>query len=176
MERIRTEALRKLVGYWASIRRGRAMPTHADVDPLDIPLRSLPQVFKVEPLWERNPLVFRYRLVGTGVTRMTGRDLTGQEMVPERFGEHGETVLAPFRQCAKEARPYLCNGRFAWREHGFSSESVYLPLGVDLRVDVLLCGLVGVASEEASRENLIRVSDYRWRVIEEHEVAALVEE
>lgn len=168
--------MRQLVGYWGHIRRGRAMPEHADIDALGIPRLALPQVFMVEPLWERDPLIFRYRLVGTGVTRMTGRDLTGKEMGPERFGEHGETVLAPLRQCATEARPYFCNGRFAWRDHGFFSESVYLPLGAEAGVDMLLCGLVGIASEEASRDKIVRVSDYQWRVIEEPEIAALAEE
>lgn len=167
MEPIRTQAMRELVAYWAGLRGDRPMPAYGEVDPLDIPRAALAQIFIVEPLWDRDPLIFLYRLVGTGVTQMTGRDLTGKEMVPKRFGEHGDTVMAPLRQCAREGMPYLCQGRFAWREHGFQSESVYLPLGTDGRVEMLLCGLVGIAAEEASRDDIVRVSDYRWWVIEE---------
>lgn len=173
MEHVRTDEMRSLVGYWGRLRGARAMPDRAALDPLAIPSAALPCIFLIEPLWGSEPLNFHFRLVGTGVARMTGRDMTGREMDESAYGDYGETVMAPPRLAAREGRPYLCNGRFAWRAHGYLSESVYLPMEEGGRVGLVLCGMVDIATERAEREDFVRITEYRWRPIEDAEVAEL---
>jgi len=176
MERVRTKEMRSLIGYWGRLRGDRAMPGRGELDPLAILPTALPYVFLIEPLWGAEPLDFHFRLVGTGVARMTGRDMTGHRMEEGIYGGYGETVMAPPRLAARESWPHLCYGRFAWRDHGFLSESVYLPMEEHGRVGLLLCGMVGIATERAEREDFVRITEYRWRRIEDQEVTALARE
>lgn len=176
MGRIVAAPMRELVAYWGRLRQARPRPTYAEVDVLDIPRPALAQVLLVEPMWEREPLVFRFRVIGTGITRMTGRDLTGSVMEPSIYGEHGEVVLTPPRLTAQEGRPYLFHNRFAWREAGYLSESVFLPLGGDGRPEMLLCGLIAIEREQANADSAVSVTDYRWRPIEDDEIAGLAGE
>lgn len=67
--------VREALSYWESKLRGRRMPARRDFDPvLEIP-RLLPWVILVDVL--RDPLDFRYRVIGTGITARSSRDHTG---------------------------------------------------------------------------------------------------
>lgn len=63
--------------YWDKLRGKRLAPSRADVDPSDIPALleyvSLVDVRSTEPH-------FVYRLLGTTVVRLLGKDLTGAEV------------------------------------------------------------------------------------------------
>src|SRR5689334_21377806 len=68
------------LAYWDRKRDGRCMPARRDLDPLlEIP-RLLPWVMLADVL--RDPLDFRYRLIGTGVVNRSRRDFSGR-----RFSE-----------------------------------------------------------------------------------------
>lgn len=60
--------------YWQGKRAGRRMPARRNLDPLDIP-RLLPWLMLTDVL--RDPLDFRYRLIGTEVAARARRDYTG---------------------------------------------------------------------------------------------------
>jgi hypothetical protein len=60
--------------YWDSKRAGRRMPARRDIEPTEI-LDLLPYVVLIDV--EREPLDFRYRLVGTAVAARFGHDYTG---------------------------------------------------------------------------------------------------
>jgi hypothetical protein len=61
--------------YWQSKLAGRRMPSRRDFDPVfEIP-RLLPWVMLTDVL--REPLDFRYRLIGTGIVSRSRRDHTG---------------------------------------------------------------------------------------------------
>ena len=61
--------------YWESKLDGRQMPARRDFDPVfEIP-HLLPWVILVDVL--RDPLDFRYRLIGTGIAAQAHRDHTG---------------------------------------------------------------------------------------------------
>ena len=63
--------------YWTRKRGDRAMPSRADLDPLDmVPL--LPNVFLVNV--QQEPLDFVYRLLGTGIVARSLRDYTGMRV------------------------------------------------------------------------------------------------
>ncbi len=60
--------------YWERIRGNRAMPARSDLDPLDIP-KLLAHVMLVDVL--REPLDFRFRLIGTEVQYIISRNYQG---------------------------------------------------------------------------------------------------
>lgn len=61
--------------YWRSKLAGRQMPSRRDIDPVDIPA-LLPYVLLTDVL--REPLDFRFRLIGTEVRSISERDYTGK--------------------------------------------------------------------------------------------------
>jgi hypothetical protein len=66
--------LQELFDYWQRKRGERAMPRRQDVDPIDL-RQMLPHIFLVDV--EGQPARFRYRLVGTELTMIMGRELKG---------------------------------------------------------------------------------------------------
>jgi hypothetical protein len=67
--------VRDALAYWEGKLCGRRMPARRDFDPvLEVP-RLLPWVILVDVL--RDPLDFRYRVIGTGITARSRRDHTG---------------------------------------------------------------------------------------------------
>lgn len=79
--------------YWDSKRRGRRMPARADIDPVEIP-SYLPNVILVDVT--RDPLDFRYRLVGTDIVQKRGHDPTGKRVAEGFFGSSAEFVLGNY--------------------------------------------------------------------------------
>jgi hypothetical protein len=70
-----SEILNDGLAYWQGIRGGKPMPSRADLDPLHIP-HLLPHVILVDVL--REPLNFRYRLIGSLHDRILGSDHRGR--------------------------------------------------------------------------------------------------
>lgn len=76
----------RILAYWRARKGDRAVPSRADIDPLDF-RRDLPKVMMAEVSY--GPLEFRYRVAGTGLFAMHGRELTGKlarELDPPEFG------------------------------------------------------------------------------------------
>ena len=71
---LKAPRLKEAFAHWESLRRGRAMPSRRDLDPVDIP-RLLPYLMLVDV--EPEPLDFRYRLIGTEARSILARDYTG---------------------------------------------------------------------------------------------------
>ncbi|WP_193371218.1 PAS domain-containing protein [Pelagibius marinus] len=69
------EVLADLHGYWRSRCRGQPFPARADIDPVDIPA-LLEHLVLLDVL--RDPLDFRYRLVGGHVVAHSRRNVQGQ--------------------------------------------------------------------------------------------------
>lgn len=62
---------------WNEARGDRAMPARGDLDPLRMPRALLPHILLID--LEAGPTQrFRWRLIGTHVTQIVGRDATGQ--------------------------------------------------------------------------------------------------
>lgn len=69
------EQIARIYGYWCDIRpAGQRIPARKHLDPGAIP-RLLPTIRLYDV--HREPWRFRYRLFGTELVRMLGRDLTG---------------------------------------------------------------------------------------------------
>jgi hypothetical protein len=127
--------LREAYLYWDAKRRDRLMPTRSDIDPVEIP-RLLPYVILIEVV--REPLDFRYRLIGTQARDIMRQDFTGK-CFSEIRGKGKESALwygceAVVRSKApiSEKTPYVGPERFLR-----NCENVLLPLSND-RVNVTM--------------------------------------
>jgi hypothetical protein len=123
------DRLRKLLAYWESKRRGRRMPSRADIDPLDL-REHMGNLVLIDV--EHDPLRLRYRLIGTNITRAMNRDSTGKyydEIYPE---ELLDSIYDSFRWILKHRRPARTYGQAFYPDKNFYRyEIVNLPLSDD---------------------------------------------
>ncbi len=70
-------AHQEMFAYWASLRRGAALPARADLNPLGIK-RMLPTVSLIDVV--NAPRDYRLRLAGTGLYGVYGREITGKRL------------------------------------------------------------------------------------------------
>ncbi len=135
--------LSSLFGYWTEKRAGRAMPARADLDPTDPALKAhLGFIVLIDV--EHAPLRFRFRLIGSQVTSLVGRDSTGRYLdelyAPEALGEATES----YRWIVAHRAPLrtLADLRQANREW-LKIEALDLPLSRDQTdVDMILTRIV----------------------------------
>ena len=83
-------------------------PDWASFDPLQVP-QILPDVVVVDVGW--SPLRFRYRVVGTRIADIAGRDATGRWLDESLYGDNLEVMLWTYRRCAETAAPLATVGR-----------------------------------------------------------------
>jgi hypothetical protein len=121
--------LREAYIYWDAKRQTKLMPSRADLDPVEIP-RLLPYVILIDVM--REPLDFRYRLVGTQACFIMRRDFTGQ-IFSEIPGSGKESALWQGCEAVVSSKapmywqlPYAGPDRFL-RNY----ENVLLPLSND---------------------------------------------
>jgi hypothetical protein len=78
--------LLRVRAYWEGKRQVRFAPRRADIDPVDL-VDSLPRIMLADVLPE--PLDFRYRLSGTRIADVHGKEMTGKsprDLVPAAYG------------------------------------------------------------------------------------------
>jgi hypothetical protein len=90
--------------YWDSKRAGRRMPARRDIEPTEI-LDLLPYVVLIDV--EREPLDFRYRLVGTAVAARIGHDHTGARFSALGPQGRGSEVWNTALRILEEKRPIV---------------------------------------------------------------------
>ena len=105
--------------YWIGVwqRCGR-MPRRSDIDPIDIP-KLLPNVWMVD--YEQAGGRYRYRLIGTAVTRAWDGDITGRYL-DEEIPNLAETPLG------RELAMVVNAGRAVWRR----AEPTWTPAPQDV--------------------------------------------
>ena len=125
-----------IVAYWrAKQPGGGALPGRQHLDPLEIP-NLLPNIWLVDVA--RDPLRFRFRLIGTAVVEYAGEDNTGKwfheampHFDPSAFVDVVETHMPSWQHSASRMRPYKLYHEL---------ERVRLPMAQDGRnVDMILC-------------------------------------
>src|SRR5258708_31505129 len=78
--------LLRVRAYWDGKCQGRFAPCRSDIDPMDL-VEALPRIMLADVL--ADPLDFRYRLSGTAISNVHGREMTGKsprDLVPPAFG------------------------------------------------------------------------------------------
>ncbi len=124
-------SLQALFDYWLSKRRGRPMPSRADLVVSEIK-EHLGWISLLEVLPAEQD--FRYRLIGTRVTTYFSADTTGQT-VREAFSQVPEArdiMLAMLHQVVQSRIPIRTYGDLAWVGRELEDfESLFLPLSDD---------------------------------------------
>jgi hypothetical protein len=117
------------LAYWQTLRRGRRIPARVDLDPTEIP-KLLPGVILVEV--EREPLDFRYRLVGSDIDVIAHRPFRGLRFSEILHMRRGNDIWAQFARVAETAAPL-------WSEIAYVGADPFvkrirhclMPLGAD---------------------------------------------
>jgi hypothetical protein len=143
--------LARLHAYWDAARGRRRMPAREDIDP--VALRDiLPHILMVDV--EREPLRFRYRLVGTYVTNISGRDITGLYADATTFPHRLEEVVTPYLLVVEHRAPVGKYGQARWvpNRPWVRLETLLLPLGsTDDAVEIILAGIAQYGRDVAER-------------------------
>jgi hypothetical protein len=117
--------------YWRGKAAGRAMPSRADIDPIDIP-KLLPDVMLVERLDDGR---YRYRLIGTENARAHGANATGRSLDEVLPGpDYSAHVLALYNECVKTRRALYSECLFfspARHEPERHTKVLFMPLSSD---------------------------------------------
>ena len=131
------ERVRAINRYWDSKRKGRLMPSRADLDPLDIP-RFLPDISLVDVVPDERKYV--YRLIGTNEAAMRGRDPTGLPVGEGYFGTSKDSVFLNYDGVTQSRAPRLDRDPSHTSDNRFiQHESIFLPLSDDgQRVNMIL--------------------------------------
>ncbi|MGE0119146.1 MAG: PAS domain-containing protein [Dongiaceae bacterium] len=117
--------------YWASLCRGRPIPSRRDLDPLRIPAGYLPDVMLVDVL--QAPLRLRYRLIGTHVVAASGEDRTGRFFDDVSFFRIHPAAMQQFETVAATGRPLCSLEPFTNFVNGttYEVDRLILPLSSD---------------------------------------------
>jgi PAS domain len=136
-----------LYRYWSSQRKGRAMPSRADIDPLEIPGEIWPHTMLLDVLWHDGLPRFRYRRVGDVFWRALGQEPTGRfidEVLPETAG-YRVYILGIYREMVTRRCALYTENIFMLDGQAVPmlTRRVSLPLSTDgIAVDMALVGHV----------------------------------
>jgi hypothetical protein len=121
--------------HWRSLCGDRPMPPRGALDPLDM-TALLPHIVLVDVL--REPLRFRYRLIGTFVTGLAERDATGRFLDRALYGPALEAMIWPYHQVIESGAPIatLSGVLFADRDW-HCVENLFVPFGEDDLVELV---------------------------------------
>jgi len=129
--------------YWDGKRRGRRMPSRADIDPLEMKPwlagTALVDVTRAGP-GSLRPYELRYRLIGTRPTLLRNRDVTGMRVESGYFGANLEAALENYRLVI-EQKTLVYDWDRTPATDGFAreAETLLLPLSTDgENVDMVL--------------------------------------
>lgn len=142
----------KLLGLWREKSEGRPMPRRSQFTPRD--LKDLLRNILIFERIERNPSRFRWRLVGTNITEITGYNMTGktiEESVPAehlpRWIECGDLILdggQPLR--------FLGRVHISGREY-LDAENLFVPLANDNDEPTFIMGLCNYTPRRSDAED-----------------------
>ena len=143
---------RRLEALWDEKRAGRSLPSRADFDPRELK-EHLSHLFITEVLGDGD---FRYRLIGTAVTRAMGRDITGLRVSEAYLDADAKPLLALYGKICRKRAPLWRAGRMRWNEEDYKLfEAVFLPLGADGQtVDQVLASISFSAETNDAVESL----------------------
>lgn len=121
--------------HWRMLCGDRPMPPRGTLDPLGI-TTLLPHIVLVDVL--RDPLQFRYRLVGTFVTGLAGRDATGRFLDRALYGRYLEAMIWPHQEVVRTASPVATLSGVLFAERDWHCvENLFVPFGADGTVELI---------------------------------------
>jgi hypothetical protein len=125
-----------LYAYWDRKRAGRSMPARADIQPVEI-AALMPQVFIVD-VGGDGRLV--YRLFGTALVALFGREMTGRPVAEGLEVDAAEEARNRYRTVIRDRKPLFHVARLREPRNDFTEvERLILPLSPnDVRVDMVI--------------------------------------
>lgn len=132
--------IRDFFDYWDRLRGSRSMPMRSEVDPLDVPRPILPSLYI---LIRDDDGGFRFRLVGTRLAEIFGRDITGKRIEEVLRDEVLSNALRSYDMIIRMKKPSHSRARYfpASGENPFLYQRLTLPLGTDAQTTHLLGAL-----------------------------------
>ena len=122
--------LRRLLAYWRERCAGRAMPTRADIDPLDFPyILGNVVLLGVEREPAPEALRFRVRLQGTEIVQRLGFDLTGRTVDELEMPGFRALISKAIIEVATRGAPLLRQRNMIMDDRLLRYEAIVLPLG-----------------------------------------------
>ena len=119
--------LRQAFDYWDAVRGDRLMPARRDIDPASM-IPWLRNTFLVDVI--RDPLEFRFRLVGTEVVHRFGMEITGRKLRELNLHGREHQTRAEYTAVAEGRAPRhsveVTGGRNSWE-----IERLLMPLSDD---------------------------------------------
>jgi len=137
---VRGNVVRLGQAYWEAKCQPGRLPSRADIDPSEIP-QLLPHVLLLDV--QREPLDFRFRLIGGGVVAHLSRDWTGSWMsqVPEMRPPN--RILGQCRGVVHTGSPSRSRSNYRGPHSNIvAEEDVILPLANDGEAVDMLLGFV----------------------------------
>jgi hypothetical protein len=119
---------RRLYDYWNARRAGRRYPSRQDIDPLDLTF-AFGNLLLVDVL--RDPLQFRFRLIGTQIIQRMGWDLTGKTVDDIPDPTYREETRAAYRAAVESGQPTVSQHERVIRGQPRRFEVLRLPLSDD---------------------------------------------
>ncbi|WP_416898576.1 MAG: PAS domain-containing protein [Minwuia sp.] len=137
---MRSDVNRHLCDHWLSLKPDGGLPEWRSFSPADV-RKLLPHLIVVECL--PDPLRFRFRLIGTFVTGIAGRDATGRMLDEDLYGDRLEAMTWHYRRCAESAEPLATLGTVHFVDRDWMvAEHVFLPFAPPGGpVNIIMAGL-----------------------------------
>ena len=128
--RFRSPLLSDLLRYWLNKCGERTMPRRADIDPGDLEFR--PHLGFVVLTDVAEPMRFRFRLVGSLLTGIVGRDSTRKYLDEVYSPADYEHMIVAFRWVVTHRAPLRITGNLRHANRAWiDMESIDLPLSND---------------------------------------------
>ena len=137
--------LAPLHDFWRGECEGLAPIPREMVDPVRLPAKLLPRFAIIEVL--RDPLDFRYRLLGTNLTQFFGRDSTGMLFSEIPYPEpHGEGLKRYFSLVADGDAVVYRETTAAWANRDYVTiASMFVPGTSDgARTDLIFGAVISI--------------------------------
>lgn len=156
----------RFLGYWLALRGERAMPSFADLDPVDIPW-ALASIFVVDI---RPGDDFVYRITGDNHTQRYGRNLKGARITDIMHAEGATAILKRWREVRdRPAGFFVVTDHMSMQGFHVLGERMVLPFANDGVTPSHLVGITNFVSESSLATGLVgdqRVKLFRWSRVE----------
>jgi len=135
-----SDLIERGLDYWDSKRAGRRMPARRDIEPTEI-LDLLPYVVLIDVV--RDPLDFRYRLVGTAVAARIGHDRTGERFSVLFQQSDGSEAWKTALRILEEKRPIVSHIAYVGFNRWIHNyRDISMPLSEDNDVVNMIFGVL----------------------------------
>jgi hypothetical protein len=139
VSRIREPFLKDLLALWTARRGGRRMPARSDFDAIEL-MRFGGRIALIDV--EHDPRRYRFRLIGSRITEILGRDSTGcyvDELYEPSFRQ---LAVEPYERILRDLEPVTSRGNMKRMGKEFLRfQSLDLPLSRDGEVvDMIMKG------------------------------------